>query len=174
MGLPRIFSVLALSGAASLCAKMAVADPAAESRATAPQGLAAYRAVYELSLSDSGLAAGGAGGRGRLSFDLSGSSCQGYQEIRHQVTELQTAGGAPQLLDSARPPSKPRTAMDSTSISKSKAGRGGAEKRERKGEEDERVRFGGDARIGQRPRRRSRRRRLVPRGISATNARGRA
>ena len=53
MGLPRIFSVLALGGAALLCAKMAVADPAAESRAIAPQGLAAYRAVYELSLSDS-------------------------------------------------------------------------------------------------------------------------
>ena len=99
MGLPRIFSVLALGGAALLCAKMAVADPAAELRAIAPQGLAAYRAVYELSLSDSGLAAGGAGGRGRLSFNLSGSSCQGYQEIRHQVTELQTAGGAPQLLE---------------------------------------------------------------------------
>ena len=99
MGLPRIFSVLALSGAAALCAKLAVADPAAESRATAPQGLAAYRAVYELSLSDANLAAGGAGGRGRLSFNLSGSSCQGYQEIRHQVTELRTGGGAPQLLE---------------------------------------------------------------------------
>jgi hypothetical protein len=99
MGLPRILSVLALGGAALLCAKMAVADPAEASRAIAPQRLAAYRAVYELSLSDASLAAGGAGGRGRLSFNLSGSSCQGYQEIRHQVTELRTGGGAPQLLE---------------------------------------------------------------------------
>ena len=30
MGLPQIFSVLALGGAALLCAKMAVADPAAK------------------------------------------------------------------------------------------------------------------------------------------------
>jgi EipB-like len=99
MGLPRILSVLALGGAALLCAKLAVADPAVESRAIAPQGLAAYRAVYQLSLSDASLAAGGAGGRGRLSFNLSGSSCQGYQEIRHQVTELRTGEGAPQLLE---------------------------------------------------------------------------
>lgn len=99
MGLPRILSVLAFGGAALLSAKLAVADQAAASRATAPQGLAAYRAVYELSLSDASLAAGGAGGRGRLSFNLSGSSCQGYQEIRHQVTELRTGGGAPQLME---------------------------------------------------------------------------
>ena len=99
MGLPRTLSVLAFGGAALLSAKLAVADQAAASRATAPQGLAAYRAVYELSLSDAGLAAGGAGGRGRLSFNLSGSSCQGYQEIRHQVTELRTGGGAPQLME---------------------------------------------------------------------------
>ena len=99
MGLPRILSVLAFGGAALLSAKLAVADQAAASRATAPQGLAAYRAVYELSLSDAGLAAGGAGGRGRLSFNLSGSACQGYQEIRHQVTELRTGGGAPQLME---------------------------------------------------------------------------
>jgi hypothetical protein len=91
--------VLAFGGAALLSAKLAVADQAAASRATAPQGLTAYRAVYELSLSDAGLAAGGAGGRGRLSFNLSGSSCQGYQEIRHQVTELRTGGGAPQLME---------------------------------------------------------------------------
>jgi len=82
-----------------LSAKLAVADQAAASRATAPQGLAAYRAVYELSLSDANLAAGGAGGRGRLSFNLSGSPFQGYQEIRHQVTELRTGGGAPQLME---------------------------------------------------------------------------
>jgi hypothetical protein len=99
MGLPRILSVLAFGGAALLSAKLAVADQAAASRATAPQGLTAYRAVYELSLSDAGLAAGGAGGRGRLSFNLSGSACQGYQEIRHQVTELRTGGGAPQLME---------------------------------------------------------------------------
>ena len=99
MGLPRTLSVLAFGGAALLSAKLAVADPAAESRANPPQGLTAYRAVYELSLSDAGLAAGGAGGRGRLSFNLSGSPCQGYQEIRHQVTELRTGGGAPQLME---------------------------------------------------------------------------
>jgi len=99
MGLPRTLSVLAFGGAALLSAKLAVADQAAASRATAPQGLTAYRAVYELSLSDAGLAAGGAGGRGRLSFNLSGSPCQGYQEIRHQVTELRTGGGAPQLME---------------------------------------------------------------------------
>jgi len=99
MGLPRTLSVLAFGGAALLSAKLAVADQAAASRATAPQGLTAYRAVYELSLSDAGLAAGGAGGRGRLSFNLSGSACQGYQEIRHQVTELRTGGGAPQLME---------------------------------------------------------------------------
>ncbi len=99
MGLPRILSVLAFGGAALLSTKLAVADQAAASRAIPPQGLAAYRAVYELSLSDANLAAGGAGGRGRLSFNLSGSSCQGYQEIRHQVTELRTSGGAPQLLE---------------------------------------------------------------------------
>jgi hypothetical protein len=99
MGLPRILSVLAFGGAALLSAKLAVADQAAASRATAPQGLAAYRAVYELSLSDASLAAGGAGGRGRLSFNLSGSSCQGYQEIRHQVTEVRTGQGEPQLVE---------------------------------------------------------------------------
>lgn len=99
MGLPRTLSVLAFGGAALLSAKLAVADPAAESRANPPQGLTAYRAVYQLSLSDASLAAGGAGGRGRLSFNLSGSPCQGYQEIRHQVTELRTGGGAPQLME---------------------------------------------------------------------------
>lgn len=99
MGLPRTLSVLAFGGAALLSAKLAVADPAAESRANPPQGLTAYRAVYQLSLSDASLAAGEAGGRGRLSFNLSGSPCQGYQEIRHQVTELRTGGGAPQLME---------------------------------------------------------------------------
>ena len=99
MGLPRTLSVLAFGGAALLSAKLAVADQAAASRATAPQGLTAYRAVYQLSLSDASLAAGEAGGRGRLSFNLSGSPCQGYQEIRHQVTELRTGGGAPQLME---------------------------------------------------------------------------
>ena len=99
MGLPRILSALALGGATLLGAKMAMADQTAASPAIAPQGLTAYRAIYELSLSDASVAAGGAGGRGRLSFNLSGSSCKGYQEIRHQVTELRTGGGPPQLLE---------------------------------------------------------------------------
>ena len=173
MGLARISSVLALGGAALFCAKMAVADPATASRAAAPQGPTAYRAVDdELSLSDASLAAGAASGHGSL-LDLSGSSCQGYQEIRHQVTELRTAGGAQLMISAGHLRNRGRQWIRLRF--RIQSGGGGAQKRERKGQEDERVRVGGDGWIGQKPRRRSwRPQRLVPRGVSATNAGGRA
>ena len=69
-----------------------------------------------------------AGGRGRLSFNLSGSSCQGYQEIRHQVTELQTAGGAPQLLELRSATFETADGNGFNFNFESKVGRGGARK----------------------------------------------
>jgi hypothetical protein len=66
-----------------LCGVLAAWPASAE-----PVVLAAHRATYELSLSDSAGNKGIEGARGRIVFEFSGSACEGYTLNFRQVTEV--------------------------------------------------------------------------------------
>jgi hypothetical protein len=74
-----------------------LAGSAAE--ADAPIVLAAHRAVYDLGLLSGAGAKAPAAAHGRVAFDFSGSSCEGYVQNFRQVTEMQPAEGASRLSD---------------------------------------------------------------------------
>lgn len=63
---------------------------AAAAHAAQPVTMAAHRATYELSLADDkdGSGKGVETARGRIVFEFSGSSCEGYTQNFRQVTEL--------------------------------------------------------------------------------------
>src|SRR5690349_7537144 len=65
-----------------------------DENATAPVGLVAHRAIYDLSL---GTTRGGnsqiAGVRGRILYDFGGNACQGYSLEFRQVSELDSGEG---------------------------------------------------------------------------------
>jgi len=83
--------------AAGACA-MSLLSPAS-ARAEAPLPLATHRAVYDLSLLKGSGAKAPAQARGRIAFDFSASSCDGYVQNFRQITELQPAEGAAKLSD---------------------------------------------------------------------------
>jgi hypothetical protein len=69
------------------------------SEAEAPIILAAHRAVYDLGLLSGAGAKAPAAAHGRVAFDFSGSSCEGYVQNFRQVTEMQPAEGTSRLSD---------------------------------------------------------------------------
>ncbi len=90
-------------------AAVAVFHPAKAAPLTAPLGvpdapggkveLAPHRAIYDLKLSKSNGSRGIQAVRGRIVYDFSGSSCEGYQLHFRQVSELDSAEGKPALSD---------------------------------------------------------------------------
>jgi len=61
--------------------------------------LAAHRAVYELSLLKSSGTNAPTQARGRIAFDFTGSSCDGYVQNFRQITELQPSEGQARMTD---------------------------------------------------------------------------
>lgn len=61
--------------------------------------LASHRAVYDLSLLKAVGTKSPTGARGRIAFDFSGSSCDGYVQNFRQLTELQPAEGPTRISD---------------------------------------------------------------------------
>ena len=61
--------------------------------------LASHRAVYDLTLLKSTGSKSPTFARGRIAFDFSGSSCDGYTQTFRQLTELQPAEGPTRVSD---------------------------------------------------------------------------
>jgi hypothetical protein len=61
--------------------------------------LASHRAVYDLTLLKSTGSKSPTFARGRIAFDFSGSSCEGYTQTFRQLTELQPAEGPTRISD---------------------------------------------------------------------------
>ncbi|MDE2363392.1 MAG: cell envelope integrity EipB family protein [Hyphomicrobiales bacterium] len=67
--------------------------------AAAGPALVAHRAVYDLTLASSSGSKGPNTARGRIAFDFSGNSCEGYVQNFRQMTEVQPAEGPSRLSD---------------------------------------------------------------------------
>ncbi len=61
--------------------------------------LASHRAVYDLTLLKATGSKSPTGARGRIAFDFSGSTCEGYVQNFRQLTELQPAEGPTRISD---------------------------------------------------------------------------
>jgi hypothetical protein len=72
-----------------------------ENAALGPVGpsLAAHRAIYDLTLASSTGNKGPNTARGRIAFDFSGNSCEGYVQNFRQMTEVQPAEGPSRVSD---------------------------------------------------------------------------
>lgn len=92
MGRNLFFSATILCG---LPAASATAEPSAP----AVGALAPHRAIYELSLLRSSGANSIVNAHGRIAFDFTGSSCDGYVQNFRQVTEMQPSEGAARVSD---------------------------------------------------------------------------
>jgi hypothetical protein len=90
-------SYAALIAFAATGATASTADKASAG-AGAPQ-LAAHRAVYELRLASSQGSKSPSTARGRIAFDFTGNSCEGYVQNFRQFTELQPAEGPTRVSD---------------------------------------------------------------------------
>ncbi len=77
---------------------LAAAADAAPPPPAAPS-LAAHRAVYDLTLASSTDAKGPNTARGRIAFDFTGNSCEGYVQNFRQMTEVQPADGPSRISD---------------------------------------------------------------------------
>ena len=64
-----------------------------------PLALVAHRAVYRVTLLKSTGTKSPTGAEGRVSYEFSGSRCEGYTQNFRQITELQPAEGATRLSD---------------------------------------------------------------------------
>jgi hypothetical protein len=74
--------------------------PAPEAAAqTPPPALAPHRAVYDLTLLKAEGAKAPSEARGRITFDFSGSACDGYIQNVRQLTQLQPQEGETQVSD---------------------------------------------------------------------------
>jgi hypothetical protein len=85
--------------ATAICAASSVLLTGSMTAQGANLPLAAHRAVYDLTLLKSSGAKAPASARGRILFDFSGSSCDGYVQNFRQLTELQPSEGANRLSD---------------------------------------------------------------------------
>jgi hypothetical protein len=98
---------LALQTGGVLAAGPAVAPPAVTLQSAAPQPpampealpLAAHRAAYRVTLFKSTGTKSPTSANGRVSYEFSGSPCEGYTQNFRQITELQPAEGATRLSD---------------------------------------------------------------------------
>ena len=82
---------------ALVVAAVALTPPAAQAQAGA--GLAAHRAIYDLKLSRSVGKRQIVAVRGRILYDFTGSSCEGYGLQFRQVSELDSGEGKVTLSD---------------------------------------------------------------------------
>ncbi|MFO1149104.1 MAG: cell envelope integrity EipB family protein [Alsobacter sp.] len=80
----RPFSTASSAGAVLIL----LAGPAHVALAAQPVTMASHRATYELSLADNDGGKGVEAARGRIVFEFTGSSCEGYTQNFRQVTEL--------------------------------------------------------------------------------------
>ena len=96
---PGSLNLLVLWSAAIGLAAVAVCHSAAAAPASDVVMLAPHRAIYDLKL----LKSRGSGGidavRGRILYDFSGNSCEGYELQFRQVSELDSEGGKHALSD---------------------------------------------------------------------------
>lgn len=92
------FSGFGLSGAwAEGPALPPVAPHAAQVEAAVP--LASHRAIYNITLLRSTGSKSPTSARGRVSYEFTGSACDGYSQIFRQITEIQPGEGATRLSD---------------------------------------------------------------------------
>jgi hypothetical protein len=61
--------------------------------------LAPHRAIYDLSLLRSSESRGVDSARGRIVFEINGSSCEGFASSFRQVVQMDSSEGGPRLLD---------------------------------------------------------------------------
>lgn len=83
----------------ALAPRAAQADTAVAAAVGALPQLAPHRAVYDLSLGQANGGKAPASARGRIAFDFSGSSCDGWVQNFRQITELQPTEGPTRLSD---------------------------------------------------------------------------
>ena len=87
------------AGVAFLTCVMAPVFGSAAAAETSPPALAPHRAVYDLSLLKAEGAKAPSEARGRITFDFSGSACDGYIQNVRQLTQLQPEEGEAQVSD---------------------------------------------------------------------------
>ena len=104
----RAFRAACLAAAGTLCLLPARAEapPRAAITGSAPPGkvgatvpLAAHRAAYRITLSSAFGSKSPTAARGRVSYEFTGSACEGFSQNFRQVTELQPAEGATKMSD---------------------------------------------------------------------------
>ncbi len=89
-GVPH-HAVAALTGA--------IGEPGADVGRSAAMPLVNHRAVYRVTLLKSTGSKSPTGAQGRVSYEFTGSRCEGYSQNFRQITELQPAEGATRLSD---------------------------------------------------------------------------
>ena len=80
-------------------AETPIAAPLAKTDAAPTVELAAHRATYRVTLFKSTGTKSPTSARGRVSYEFSGSACDGYSQVFRQITELQPAEGATRTSD---------------------------------------------------------------------------
>src|SRR5436189_6198617 len=94
----RIRHVLVIATAVLLGATVIAAE-AWSAAAIGTGELAAHRAIYELKLAQSRSKSGAVSARGRILYDFSGNTCDGYNLDFRQVSELDNGEGKVTLSD---------------------------------------------------------------------------
>ena len=97
MALKRMIGALLVCAAPLLPAPVRAIEPLPDAPSAPLPRLAAYNAVYNLSLVKTNGANAPTSARGRIVFEFSGSDCEGYVEKVRQVTELRSTEAAPRL-----------------------------------------------------------------------------
>ncbi|MEA2937803.1 MAG: hypothetical protein QOC56_1307 [Alphaproteobacteria bacterium] len=95
----RLVTASATVAAAALAVLLGGFGASTTSALTAGGELAAHRAVYELKLAKSRGKSGTVSARGRILYDFTGSTCEGYKLEFRQVSELDNGEGKVTLSD---------------------------------------------------------------------------
>ena len=90
---------LSVAGPVGTRAEAPVAPPVAGRTAEPSVPLVAHRASYRIVLFKSTGTKSPTSARGRVSYEFTGSACEGYSQIFRQITELQPAEGATRSSD---------------------------------------------------------------------------
>lgn len=97
--------IVLLANSSGYAAGVSAADPhklqssPAQAQRQYPLPLASHRAIYELTLWKATGNKSPTSVRGRIAFDFTGTSCDGYVQNFHQMTELQPAEGPTRVSD---------------------------------------------------------------------------
>ena len=98
-GLSAIVLAGALGAAPPARAASPIVPPVAAPSPKAAVPLAAHRASYRITLADAVGSKSPTAARGRVAYEFSGSTCEGYSQTFRQVTELQPAEGPTRISD---------------------------------------------------------------------------